>query len=345
MNYYWLVIALLMVFPGEPAKSRMSDSLVSFESNKVKGISFVAPRNPFSQDPMIEIRELGVDWIAAIPYGFTRLGNPQMIHDTTSSRQWWGEKPPGTRETIRLAHASGIKVMLKPQVWIPGSWPGGLDFDSESEWEQWEKGYREYIMIYARIAQQMGAELFCVGTEFKVGVVKREAFWRHLIQEVREVYSGKLTYASNWDEFPHVPFWDALDIIGIDAYFPLSDEETPSVEELVRSWAPVKERIEVFSKEQNRPVLFTEYGYLSVSGCAGKTWILEKDRAPLTVNEQAQANAVEALYETYWGEDWWLGGFIWKWYPTLPNRPGRREKDYTPQGKLAQEVMREWFRR
>jgi homoserine trans-succinylase len=36
----------------------------------------------------------------------------------------------------------------------------------------------------------------------------------------------KLTYAANWDDFDKVPFWNELDYIGIDAYFPLSDATT-----------------------------------------------------------------------------------------------------------------------
>jgi len=342
MHFYWLPILFLVFLPGEVDRSLAEEGISV--ARKKKGVNFVAPRRPFTQDPMPNLLAVGVDWVAIIPYGFTRPGVPQLIFSDDDSYQWWGEKPSGVRETIRLAKICSLDIMLKPQVWIPRSWPGDLDFETDAEWESWEKGYREYILLYAQMAEEWDVPLFCIGTEFKIATVRRESFWRELIQEVRSVYSGKLTYAANWDEYRTLPFWDQLDYIGIDAYFPLSESETPTVEELREAWQPVKKQIRRFSKKTGRPVIFTEYGYLSVSGCAGKTWILEKDRDPLVVNEQAQANAVEALYESFWGEPWWHGGFIWKWYPAEPRLPGRREKDYTPQGKMAQEVMRKWFR-
>ncbi len=343
MHFYWLPILLLAFLPGENDRSTPEhrESVVG----KMKGVNFVAPRDPFAQDPMPDLISVGVDWVAVIPYGFTRRGEAQMIFSEEDGYQWWGEKPNGVRETIRLAKTCRLNTMLKPQVWIPRSWPGDLDFETDADWERWEEGYRKYILLYARMAEEWQVPLFCIGTEFKIAAVRREAFWRDLIREVRSVYSGKLTYAANWDEYPTLPFWDQLDYIGIDAYFPLSESETPSVEELLKSWRPVKRQIQRFSEKIDKPVIFTEYGYLSVSGCAGKTWVLEKNRDPLVVNEQAQANAIQALYQTFWDEPWWAGGFIWKWYPTEPRRPGRREKDYTPQGKMAQEIMQEWFRR
>ena len=55
----------------------------------------------------------------------------------------------------------------------------------------------------------------------------------------RAVYKGKLTYAANWDgEFEEVAFWDALDVIGVQAYFPLTEERVPSVTKLTQAWAP-----------------------------------------------------------------------------------------------------------
>jgi len=49
-----------------------------------------------------------------------------------------------------------------------------------------------------------------------------ESSWRALIAEVRTVYAGPLSYAANFDEVGQVGFWDALDAIGVNAYYPLS---------------------------------------------------------------------------------------------------------------------------
>jgi hypothetical protein len=96
------------------------------------------------------------------------------------------------------------------------------------------------------IAVEKNVEALCVGTEFKVGAVRREAFWRGLIARIRQKYHGKLTYAANWDEFPNMPFWDALDFVGINAYMPLSDAVTPSVSDLKMAWRPHFDMIKNF---------------------------------------------------------------------------------------------------
>ncbi len=310
--------------------------------DKMAGLSFVAPPNPFDGDPMKPIVALGANWIAAIPYAFTLLGEPSVHFN--SDRQWWGERPEGTIETIRIAQAAGIKVMLKPQVYIPGSWPGGLDFKTDREWEQWESDYEKYIMTFVAIADSMDVGLFCIGTEFKFSETKRVQFWRKLIKKIRAEYKGKLVYASNWDSYEDVPFWDALDYIGIDAYFPLIDKKEPSVAEIKKAWEKYLRPIRKLHKKTNRPVLFTEYGYLSVDGCTYNTWELEKDRQKYSVNEQAQANALQALHEVFWPEPYYHGGFLWKWFPDVDRHSKRRKHGYTPQGKKGEEFLQAWYR-
>ena len=49
-----------------------------------------------------------------------------------------------------------------------------------------------------------------------------EHYWRELIGEVRAEYGGSLTYGGNFDQFAQVGFWDALDVLSVNAYFPLS---------------------------------------------------------------------------------------------------------------------------
>lgn len=49
-----------------------------------------------------------------------------------------------------------------------------------------------------------------------------ERYWRELIGAVRAMYDGPLTYGANFDQFARVAFWDALDVLSVNAYFPLS---------------------------------------------------------------------------------------------------------------------------
>jgi hypothetical protein len=189
----------------------------------------------------------------------------------------------------------------------------------------------------------MNVELFCVGTEFKSSIDRNPEFWSDLIDRVREIYSGPVIYAANWDNYHRIPFWDKLDGIGINAYFPLSNSNTPSVSLLEKKWKPYKREISRFHRKIQKPVVFTEYGYLSVDGCAYNTWDLETRLRHCQANQVAQANCLEALFRTFWDEPYWNGGFLWKWYPNNQGHEGYFQKDYTPQGKKAEITIKSWY--
>jgi hypothetical protein len=199
-------------------------------------------------------------------------------------------------------------------------------------------------MRFVDTAAILNIDYFCIGTEFKQLAIKREVFWRNLITKIRQKYHGKLLYSANWDDFDNVPFWDALDFIGTNAYFVLSQKETPSVTELCEAWKPIKQRLLQTSKRLGKQIVFSEFGYLSVNGCAGKCWEIEKIVQQLPINEQAQANAYEALFRTFGEESWWAGGFLWKWFPAGLGHEGYPERDYTPQKKLAQQVLTKFYK-
>ena len=308
----------------------------------IKGLNFVAAPNPFSQNPMPAVKNVNANWIAVIPYGYT-MPNQASVHYNEKNWQWYGEKPEGVCATIKVAHEVGLNVMLKPQVYCPDGWTGGLDFDSDEKWKSWEKDYVKYIMQFAVIAQENHVGMLCIGTEFKISVQKRSIFWKKLIADIRKIYDGKLTYAANWDEFELVPFWNDLDYAGVNAYFPLLNEKTPSVLSLQKAWEKPIASLQSFYEKNKKPIIFTEYGYLSVDSCAYKGWEIEKKVMEMPINEQAQSNAIEAILLTFSQKDWWKGGFLWKWFPNMEGHEGYPERDYSPQGKIGEKTLAKYY--
>ncbi|HMQ06184.1 MAG TPA: hypothetical protein PKC30_02730 [Saprospiraceae bacterium] len=334
---YGLICIVFLLFTG----FKLNHGAIHSHSQKMAGITVVAPPAPFHLNPFEEILTINARWIAIIPYAFTRPGEGEVRYN--HRRQWWGETPEGIRESILKAKENGFRIMLKPQVYIPGSWVGDMNFTSEDDWHLWESTYEKYIMDMVCIAMELDVELFCIGTEYKWAATKREAFWRRLVTNIRDVYDGTLTYSANWDQYNQIPFWDALDFIGISAYFPLTEEVNPTPDLLKKKWKPIVRTLKKFSEKNRKKILFTEYGYLSVDGCAGSSWLLEKNIRNLSVNEEAQATAYKALLSTFHAEDFWAGGFLWKWFPSMKGHEGYPERDYTPQGKMAEEVIREMY--
>ncbi|MEM7102613.1 MAG: hypothetical protein AAF502_05710 [Bacteroidota bacterium] len=336
-----LLACLFLGFSNGPA-SIVKENLEFNTPEKIKGFCFTAPPKPFPENPMPPLKAVNAEWIAVIPYAYTPNNSTEVYFNT--ERQWWGEKKVGIVETIRKAHADGISVMVKPQVWIPrGGWVGHMDFERDAEWREWEKNFEKYILAYVDIAEEEGAEMVCIGTELRIAVEKRPKFWRSLIEKARERYCGKLVYAANWDDFDKVPFWDELDYIGVNAYFPLTDHKTPTVATLKKAWEEPLRKIKNIQRKFDRPILFTEWGYLSVDGCAYKTWELEPKMRELAQNEQAQANAFHAVFDVFWDKPWWAGGFLWKWFPNPEYQMNLYDFSFSPQGKKSAEVIKNWY--
>jgi hypothetical protein len=182
--------------------------------------------------------------------------------------------------------------------------------------------------------------MLCIGTEYRTPAKERPEFWRSLTKKVRKQYTGKITYASNWDNYMNITWWDEVDYIGIDSYFPLADGDSPSLDEIKKGWVPLKKDLELFSERWEKPILFTEYGFQSVKGGAGKHW--EVDKATENADMEIQSKAYEAKFQSLWDESWFAGGFLWKWH--LTTRGAERNKTrFTPQGKPAEQIIAKWY--
>ncbi len=309
----------------------------SAQDEKINGISFVAGPDAVDQSHIKPVVAINANYATVMPFGFIKsLQHPEIIHNT--DRQWFGETRAGTKQYIGELRKQNIKIMIKPQIWVwRGEFTGGITMTSEANWKQLESAYTSFILEYADLAQETKAEIFCIGTELENFIKFRPKYWSQLIKDVRKVYSGKLTYASNWNEFQKTPFWSDLDYIGIDAYFPVSDKKTPTVADCVKGWQVHKAEISKISKANNKPVLFAEFGYRSVDYTGKSPW--QYDRNSGAVNLQAQINATQALFDTFWNEDWFAGGFIWKWFYQHNEVGGTDNNMFTPQNKPVEEVI------
>ena len=158
---------------------------------------------------------------------------------------------------------------------------------------------------------------------------------------MRKIYGGKITYASNWDNYHNIEWWDEVDYIGVDAYFPLITEDAnPSKDKIVAAWRGFAKDLEDCSNRWDKPILFTEYGFQSVNGACGKHW--EVDKSSSNINEELQANAYDATWEYLHKEPWFAGGFLWKWH-FVESKWEDRATAWTPQDKKAERIIKDWY--
>jgi hypothetical protein len=312
-------------------------------------MTIFASSYPTLDAPVSYYNDLGLNSIAVTPYAFFSKGIAEfdsMCMPGGINCGMYDYPTLANMELIQMAHDQAMAVLLKPQIWSEHVWVGDLDYEDDAQWDTLEKSYSEYILKWAHIAENMEVEIFCVGTELRYFAEQRTQYWSDLIDSIRTIYNGKLTYASNWDDTHLFPLWDKMDYIGVDAYFPLIDEAEPSVSALRNAWTyKYFSAIKGYASSYQKPVLFTEFGYMSVDGASYNTWECEANKSSLPANEQAQANAVKALLQTFGQEEWWAGGFQWKCYAnsTAATCETELHKEYTPKGKTCEEVFMEMY--
>ena len=174
--------------------------------------------------------------------------------------------------------------------------------------------------------------------------VRRPEFWRELAARVRERFTGDLTYAANWDaEFETISWWDAVDNVGVDAFWPLLDADS---EPLTRSgcdrrMAGIRDRLLAVAARFDRPVTLTEIGYKSATGAAYEPWQWHDNQMP---DPEGQALIYRCIRDAFApaagaGLD---GVYFWVWY-TAAAWGGPDNSDFTPRGKPAEGVLRGWF--
>jgi hypothetical protein len=327
----------LLLIINYSAHSQLSDD------KKQKGVCWVGGREVVTEKEFSALLKCNVNWISQTPFAFQRNANVSPLFTNFSSDHvWWGESDEGISKTTELARKAGIKTLLKPHIWVGKGWPGDIEMKSDTAWQKWFSNYEKFIVHYAQLAEKNKIEIFCIGTELHK-TIGREKEWRTIIDKVKSVYKGKLTYAANFHkEYEQVKFWDALDYIGVQAYFSLTQNKDHLLSDLKKGWDAPMAAIEQVHKKFSKPVLFTEIGYRSDKKAGIEPWVWPQEKNGAEISNEAQANCYHAFFQSAWGKNWLAGVYFWKWYPHGPHRMA--SLDFTPQGKPAEKIVMENFK-
>jgi HD-GYP domain-containing protein (c-di-GMP phosphodiesterase class II) len=236
-------------------------------------------------------------------------------------------------ELARNAKARGLSVLIKPQVDVrDGSFRGDIQPQSRSAWFA---SYQAMISHYASLADHAGADAMTVGVELR-SLSQDATDFDAVIAAARLRFDGTLTYAANWDEAEQVPFWNQLDAIGVDAYYPLASASGESEAQLVAAWKPIVGRLGRLSTNVGRPVMLTELGYAARPDAAVDPAGAGDSDGPL--DTQAQETAYAAALAAWSGVSWLHGIYWWDW----PIDPRDAAGDaYTPRDRPAEAVIRQ----
>jgi hypothetical protein len=309
-------------------------------AQKQKGIAYAAwwpgiYSNPDAEMALRELADTGANWIS--------ITVTQYQEDLDSTDIAPSPATPTDNEIILAvsqAHDLGMHVLLKPTVDIStDEWRAYLGGNfTEAEWKTWFTSFRTFLVHYARLAQDHGVESLCLSAEM-TSTEGRESDWRYLIDGIRRDYDGALTYGANWGEEGKIQWWDAVDYIGVDAYFPLTNTNHPTVEEMKSAWYPHLAELEALASQWGKRILFPEIGFRSIDGAAR---VPGDPNVIAAVDLQEQADAYQATLESVFDQDWFAGIYWWYWQPD-PFQGGPCDGNYTPHDKPAEEILRQWY--
>lgn len=308
----------------------------------LRGMTVSCPRwgpiwgSPDMEESLGELAGLGVEWVAIHPYARIEK-NGEIRHRPAAGLDF-------LEKAVGMSGDAGIEMFWKPHLsyWGNFEWRGDIEFgDDEAAWERFFRTYGEFIVDQARFAEEQGVKLFAVGTELEK-TTHREREWRRIVAEIRRVYSGELTYAANWDRLENVSFWDALDLIGVQAYFPLADSAAPSRAELDRGWDRALAQLTELSKRHGgKRVLFTEIGYDEAAHAAREPWLSARRAKPgeRAGGSELRRSLMDVALERLESEKLIAGLFWWKWIPG----PEHRRDDFSMREAEVKRILhRHW---
>ena len=271
-------------------------------------------------------------------------------------------------DAIDLIHAKGMKVQLRPMleckdgygrqgVWMNKDLGRRMTGRVSDGRTRWFASMRERSVYYARIAERTKCELFCLDSELDK-MVEENAKWKSVVAAVRGVYSGPVTschtlHTSHVDYLAFLAnkdhwFYD-LDFLSFSYYCPARRKDETgkalTVDDMVKNLAGAHARTKAIADAMGRPIIFGECGCSSTQDGAKSP-----SRILTVVDEDEQANYMEALFRVFAHEPWCRGFHWWKWDQNSPTKPdstreGTLARDFTFRGKKAEAVFRHWVRR
>ncbi len=299
-----------------------------------------------TEDAELSMRRLasnGLDWICITVNAWQEYFYSTHIF----SHYEYTQTDDDIRAAIKLAKSLGLKVCLKPMVnCLDGAWRAKINFpedkDGHGYWAEWFKSYDTFMVYYAHMAEQLGVEMLCTGCEME-GMDRQADHCRKMIDKVRQVYRGILMHNVNHGDELSSKWLDAVDVIGISAYYPVTDGENRGPEVMRSKWADVVQILKKCHEKYDEPIMFAEVGVRNEKGCTQYPWDFQ-DRPEVPIDEDEQSDFYETVMEATWDIPWFAGYFWWDWKAVIPAETEmKHDRDFTVYGKKAEKTLKEWY--
>jgi hypothetical protein len=359
--------------PSPPASpARLAPGRAAIGSAPIRGITIGPIENalhpgvgygtPACGRALDRARDLGATWVAFTPFG--RMHSTRSFDVDLSFEASFEENSMAVGRAIDQAHARGLKVMLVPHLWLEaGGWRGEIEPFAPADTKN-ERGevdvrgratddgmrafsgrYSRFLLAWADVAAAHDVELLSVGVELRSwatsGRATREL--EQLIAQTRRHFGGALTYSANWDDVDDVVVLGLLDVIGINAFYPLAERPGADAATLIEGGRRVADRVRDLAARWGKPVIFTEVGYTTRIDPAVRPWEWPDGMTNVIVDEAAQADAYRGLLAGVLDEPSFSGFFVWRLFADPDDASQEAAWGFPFAGKLAELEVRDAF--
>jgi hypothetical protein len=289
-----------------------------------------------------ELVHLGANWISITPFGRCwSLACTDVRWDFEAPYQ---DNRAAVARMVAQAHARGLKVLIIPHLWVEkGGWRGEMNPGSPERWRAFLDSFGAFVRGWAEVAEATGADAFSVGVECKSFSGRFGDFWTTLIRDVRGRFRGLVTYSANWDEVEGVLFWDQLDFVGINAFYPLAYKNGASFAQYLEGADRARRLVQTTATALALPVVFVEIGYTTRANAAIEPWLWPDEMTEVRVDVHEQARALAAMFGAFLPEPWFGGFFLWRYYANLDDLSQEDAWGFSPHAKPAEDVLRKAF--
>lgn len=285
---------------------------------------------PAARESLRRMKQVGANSVVLVPFFYQRRAESGEIG--------FSDAVTDLQLTTAISHARRLKleVVLKPQILVENGWAGDIRFGNDADEARWFGRYRDLLLHYARLAQREQVDALVIGTE--LAGIESSQRWHQLIDDVRKVYRGPVTYAAHGVEgVRRFPAWRSLDAVAVNLY-PVLGEGSDAKEmrgHMEQSLAELREA----TRPLARPLWVLEVGIPSAQGALHSPW----DWQRLSHGSARPDTATQSIAIGQWlaalDKEWVGAVFLWCWYSD-PHAGGLDDNDYTPQNKPAEGQVR-----
>jgi hypothetical protein len=341
-----VAVRLALASPGADAWTRA-------ELGGVRGITIgpiengyhpgVGYGSPAFDRALLEARAMGATWVSLTPFG--RVADLSGMGVDLTFEAPFERNRRDVARAVEMAHARGLRVMIVPPLWVEsGEWRGQIDPKTDEGWERWTASYLRFIHKWAEVAQATHVEMFSVGVELRSWVTTgRAPSFARVLDDVRRTYHGIVSYSANWDDVEQTVILGQLDVIGINAFYPLALETGGPESKLTAGAREAGAQVHALAERWHKPVVFTETGYTTRPDPAVRPWEWPDAMSAVKVDEPAQAQAYRVLLAPLLDERDFAGFFVWRVYADPDDTSQEPPWGFSPRGKLAELVVRDAF--